>query len=121
MKLIRWGAAGAEKPGLVDRQGVLRDLSGKIDDITPATLSDEGLKKIAALDVASLPKVPDGSRLGVPVSSVSKIVAIGLNYADHAAETGAPIPKEPILFMKATTSLNGPNDDVVIPRGSVKS
>jgi 2-keto-4-pentenoate hydratase/2-oxohepta-3-ene-1,7-dioic acid hydratase in catechol pathway len=121
MKLIRWGAAGAEKPGLVDKAGVLRDLSGKIADITPDLLSDSGLARLAAFDAAALPKVPDGSRLGVPISFVPKIVCVGLNYADHAAETGAPIPKEPVLFMKAVTSLSGPNDEVVIPRGSQKT
>ena len=121
MKLIRWGEAGAEKPGLVDKNGVLRDLSGRIDDITAAQLSDENLARLAALDAAGLPAVPAGARLGVPVSQISKIVAIGLNYADHAAETGSPIPKEPILFMKATSALSGPFDPVTIPRGSNKS
>jgi len=121
MKLIRWGAQGAEKPGLIDGNGGLRDLSGQIADITPDLLSDEGLARLKAIDAASLPKVPDGSRLGVPLSFVSKIIGIGLNYADHAAEIGQALPKEPILFMKATTSLNGPNDDVVIPRGSQKT
>src|ERR1700722_4554250 len=121
MKLIRWGAARAEKPGLVDKSGVLRDLSGHIADITPDLLSDEGLGHLAGLDIASMPKVPDGSRLGVPLSFIPKIVCVGLNYADHAAETGAAIPKEPVLFMKAITSLTGPNDEVVIPRGSQKT
>jgi 2-keto-4-pentenoate hydratase/2-oxohepta-3-ene-1,7-dioic acid hydratase in catechol pathway len=121
MKLIRWGAVRAEKPGLVDKSGVLRDLSGQIADITPDLLSDEGLGRLAALDIASMPKVPDGVRLGVPLSFVPKIVCVGLNYADHAAETGAAIPKEPVLFMKAVTSLTGPNDEVVIPRGSQKT
>ena len=121
MKLIRWGAAGAEKPGVVDKAGVLRDLSGKIADITPDLLSDAGLARLAAFDAAALPEIPKGSRLGVPISFVPKIVCVGLNYADHAAETGAPIPKEPVLFMKAVTSLTGPNDEVVIPRGSQKT
>jgi 2-keto-4-pentenoate hydratase/2-oxohepta-3-ene-1,7-dioic acid hydratase in catechol pathway len=121
MKLIRWGAAGAEKPGLVDKTGVLRDLSGQIADITPELLSDASLQKLAAIDASALPKVPDGSRLGVPLSFVSKIVGVGLNYADHAAETGAAIPKEPILFLKSTTSLTGPDDAIVIPRGSQKT
>jgi 2-keto-4-pentenoate hydratase/2-oxohepta-3-ene-1,7-dioic acid hydratase in catechol pathway len=121
MKLIRWGAAGAEKPGLVDKTGVLRDLSGQIADITPDLLSDASLQKLAAIDASALPKVPDGSRLGVPLSFVSKIVGVGLNYADHAAETGAAIPKEPILFLKSTTSLTGPDDAIVIPRGSQKT
>ena len=121
MKLIRWGAMGAEKPGLVDKAGVLRDLSGRIDDITPAMLSDENLSRLAALDAAGLPPVPEGARLGVPIAFVPKIIGVGLNYADHAAETGQAIPKEPILFMKATSSLSGPNDPVTIPRGSVKT
>src|SRR5690348_14080186 len=121
MKLVRWGVAGSEKPGLADKDGVLRDLSGHVADITPAVLSDESLRRLAGIDAAGLPKVPDGARLGVPVSFVPKIIGIGLNYADHAAETGAAIPKEPIIFMKATSSLCGPNDAVVIPRGSVKS
>jgi 2,4-didehydro-3-deoxy-L-rhamnonate hydrolase len=121
MKLIRWGAAGAEKPGLVDAGGVMRDLSASIDDITPVVLSDEGLKHIASIDTSNFPRVPNNSRLGVPVSGISKIVCIGLNYADHAAEAGSPIPKEPILFMKAVSALTGPNDAVIIPRGSKKT
>jgi 2,4-diketo-3-deoxy-L-fuconate hydrolase len=121
MKLIRWGAVGAEKPGLVDASGVMRDLSASIDDITPAVLSDDGLKQIASIDTSSLPRVPNDSRLGVPLSGISKIVCVGLNYADHAAEAGSPIPQEPILFMKAISSLTGPNDAVIIPRGSKKS
>jgi 2,4-didehydro-3-deoxy-L-rhamnonate hydrolase len=121
MKLIRWGLNGAEKPGLVDKTGALRDLSGQISDLTPDQLSPDGLKRLAAIDPASLPSVPEGARLGVPLTGVSKIVCVGLNYADHAAETGAKIPKEPILFLKAVSSLNGPNDDIVIPRGSVKT
>ncbi len=121
MKLIRWGAKGEEKPGLVDSAGDLRDLSGHVADITPDLLSPEGLKNIGAIEAAGLPKVPDGARLGMPLTGISKIVCVGLNYADHAAETGAKIPKEPILFLKAVSSLNGPNDDIVIPRGSVKT
>ena len=121
MKLIRWGAAGAEKPGLVDRDGVLRDLSAVVADITPAQLSDDALAQLAAVNAASLPKVPDGARLGVPISAVQKIIGIGMNYSDHAAEVGAPIPKEPILFLKVPSALTGPNDGVVIPRGSEKS
>jgi 2,4-diketo-3-deoxy-L-fuconate hydrolase len=121
MKLIRWGAKGAEKPGLVDQGGGLRDLSGHVAEITPDLLSPEGLKRLSAIDAVGLPKIPDGARLGVPLTGISKIVCVGLNYADHAAETGARIPKEPILFLKAISSLNGPNDDIVIPRGSVKT
>jgi 2,4-didehydro-3-deoxy-L-rhamnonate hydrolase len=121
MKLMRWGAKGVEKPGLVDAGGATRDLSGRVAEITPALLAPEELKRLAAIDAASLPKVPDGVRLGVPLTGISKIVCVGLNYADHAAETGARVPKEPILFLKAVSSLNGPNDDIVIPRGSVKT
>ena len=121
MKLIRWGAKGAEKPGLVDSSGNLRDLSGFVAEITPDLLSPEGQKHLSGIDAAGLPKIPDGARLGVPLTGISKIVCVGLNYADHAAETGAKIPKEPILFLKAISSLNGPNDDIVIPRGSVKT
>jgi 2,4-diketo-3-deoxy-L-fuconate hydrolase len=121
MRLIRWGAKGAEKPGLVDQTGALRDLSGHVAEITPDLLSREGLKRLSAIDAAILPKIPADARLGVPLTGISKIVCVGLNYADHAAETGAKIPKEPILFLKAISSLNGPNDDIVIPRGSVKT
>ena len=105
----------------MDKAGALRDLSGQIGDITPDLLSPDGLKRLAAIDMSSLPNVPAGARLGVPFSGISKIVCVGLNYADHAAETGAKIPKEPILFLKAVSSLNGPNDDIVIPRGAVKT
>jgi 2,4-diketo-3-deoxy-L-fuconate hydrolase len=121
MKLIRWGAKGVEKPGLVDKTGGLRDLSGQISEITPDLLSPQGVQRLATIDAQGLPKIPDGARLGVPLTGISKIVCVGLNYADHAAETGAKIPKEPILFLKAISSLNGPNDDIVIPRGSVKT
>jgi 2-keto-4-pentenoate hydratase/2-oxohepta-3-ene-1,7-dioic acid hydratase in catechol pathway len=121
MKLIRWGAKGAEKPGLVDAAGVLRDLSGHVGDITPDLLSSESLARLRAIATAGLPKIPDGARLGMPLTGISKIVCVGLNYADHAAETGARIPKEPILFLKAVSALNGPNDDIVIPRGAVKT
>ena len=121
MKLLRHGPAGAEKPGIVAPDGSMRDLSGVIDDIGPSTLGPEGLAQLAAVDSASLPEVPAGSRLGPPVGGVSKVVCIGLNYSDHAAETGSPIPSEPILFMKAPSSICGPNDDVMIPRGSEKS
>jgi len=119
MKLIRWGEKDSEKPGLVDSAGVARDLSGIIADITPDMLSDAGLFRIAALK--NLPPVPKAARLGVPLAVISKIVCVGLNYADHAAETGQAIPKEPILFLKAISALNGPHDDIVIPRGSVKT
>jgi 2-keto-4-pentenoate hydratase/2-oxohepta-3-ene-1,7-dioic acid hydratase in catechol pathway len=121
MKLVRWGAAGAEKPGLVDAQGALRDLSGVIAEVDAKALSPEGLAALAAVDAAALPKVPEGARLGCPVGFVPKIICVGLNYADHALESGNPIPTEPVLFMKATSSIVGPNDDVVIPRNSVKT
>ena len=121
MKLIRWGAKGAEKPGLVDADGALRDLSGHLAEIAPELLSPMGLARLRAIDTAGLPEIPAGARLGMPLTGISKIVCVGLNYADHAAETGAKIPKEPILFLKAVSSLNGPNDDIVIPRGAVKT
>jgi 2,4-diketo-3-deoxy-L-fuconate hydrolase len=121
MKLLRYGPLGSEKPGLLDRDGHIRDLSGVVADITPAELSPAGLAKLAAIDPASLPKVEGQPRHGVPVAGAAKFIAIGLNYADHAAESGMPIPKEPIVFTKAITSLCGPNDTVVIPKGSVKS
>ena len=121
MKLIRWGAKGAEKPGLVDADGALRDLSGHLAEIAPELLSPMGLARLRTIDTAGLPEIPAGARLGMPLTGISKIVCVGLNYADHAAETGAKIPKEPILFLKAVSSLNGPNDDIVIPRGAVKT
>lgn len=118
MKLCRFGPRGQEKPGLVDSDGRIRDLSSKLDDVTPATLSPDGLAELAAIDPASLPLVDGAPRYGVPVGGVGKIVAIGLNYADHAMESNLPIPAEPIMFMKSLSSLNGPNDDVMLPRGS---
>jgi 2,4-diketo-3-deoxy-L-fuconate hydrolase len=121
MKLVRWGAPGAEKPGMIDKAGAVRDLSGRVADLDAAALSPQGLKTLASVDPESLPMAPAGARLGPPVAFVSKIVAVGLNYADHAAESGNPIPSEPVLFMKAVSSLSGPNDDVVIPKNSVKT
>lgn len=121
MKLLRYGPAGKEKPGLLDDDGILRDLSGVIDDVTGAVLSDAQLKKIAAVDATTLPEIKDDVRIGACVSKVGKFICIGLNYSDHAAETGQAIPEEPIVFMKATTSICGPNDDIEIPRGSVKT
>lgn len=121
MKLVRYGDAGAEKPGLIDSSGALRDLSGKIDDIAPDCLSPEGLKRLAALAADGLPAVEGDPRLGVPWAPVGKIMCIGLNYVDHAKETGSPIPDEPILFLKANSSLNGPDDTVTMPRDSKKS
>jgi len=121
MKLLRYGPAGQEKPGILDATGAIRDLSGIVPDITGAVLSPAALAKIAAVDVNSLPKVAGNPRLGSPVTGMKNLICIGLNYADHAAETGAPIPKEPIVFLKSLNALQGPNDDVVIPRGSVKT
>ncbi len=120
MKLVRYGAKGAEKPGLIDKTGQLRDLSGYIKDINGEVLSPEQLARLAAIDPASLPAVSGNPRLGPPVTGISKFVAIGLNYSDHAKETGNPIPQEPIFFLKANTSLSGPNDAVEKPRGSTK-
>ena len=121
MKLVRYGSPGAEKPGLVDSNGTIRDLSGHVRDIDGSTLSPETLAKLAAIDPASLPAVEAGTRLGCPVGNVGKLLCIGLNYTDHAREAGQPIPNEPVLFMKATTAISGPNDNVVLPKGSVKS
>jgi 5-carboxymethyl-2-hydroxymuconate isomerase len=120
MKLVRFGAMGQEKPGLLDSSGRIRDLSDVVKDISGDTLSPAGLAKLAAVDPASLPLVDGNPRLGAPVGSISKFVAIGLNYADHAAEAGMAIPSEPIVFIKANTSLCGPNDNIEKPRGSTK-
>ena len=121
MKLLRYGPVGQEKPGILDHEGKLRDLTGKVDDIAGDTLSPAGLAKLKALDPSSLPLVPGNPRLGPCVGRVGKFVAVGLNYSDHAAETGAKVPEEPILFMKATSSIVGPNDTVIIPRKSKKT
>jgi 2,4-didehydro-3-deoxy-L-rhamnonate hydrolase len=121
MKLVRFGNPGAEKPGLIDDQGRLRDLSDVVADITPANLSRSTLQKIAAIAPSELPLVAGEPRLGVPVAGVGKFIAIGLNYADHAAEANLPLPSEPIVFLKAITALTGPNDVVVLPKGSKKS
>ena len=116
MKLVRYGRLGHEKPGLIDQEGKLRDLSGIIDDIGPAQLSDKTLAKLAKLKPAKLPAVRGKPRFGTPVAQVGKFIGIGLNYSDHAAESGMPIPAEPIVFMKAVTSLSGPDDDVMLPK-----
>ncbi len=121
MKLVRYGAVGKEKPGLIDALGNLRDLSGVIKDITPDQLSGKALAKLAKLKTEKLPLVKGKPRMGCPVSHVGKFIAIGLNYADHAAESNMPIPKEPIVFQKATSCIQGPNDDVMLPKGSVKT
>ena len=118
MKLLRWGEIGAERPGMVDADGVARDLTGLVPDIGGAVLSDTGLAMLRGLDAAALPKVPGGARLGPCVAGTGKAVCIGLNYADHAAESGMEVPPEPIVFMKATSALCGPNDPLPIPRGS---
>ncbi|KMO28838.1 2-hydroxyhepta-2,4-diene-1,7-dioate isomerase [Methylobacterium variabile] len=121
MKLLRYGPAGQEKPGLLDAEGRIRDLSGHLPDLGPAALAPEALARLAAIDPASLPVVSGEPRLGTPVANVAKFIAIGLNYADHAAESNLPVPKEPIVFTKATSSLAGPNDPVMLPKDSVKS
>ena len=121
MKLVRYGQPGKEKPGLIDADGRLRDLSGVIADLTPEHLSDKALAKLAKLKTDKLPLVKGKKRFGPPVSRVGKFIAIGLNYADHAAESGMPIPKEPIVFMKSTTCIQGPDDDVMLPKGSKKT
>jgi 2-keto-4-pentenoate hydratase/2-oxohepta-3-ene-1,7-dioic acid hydratase in catechol pathway len=118
MKLLRHGDFGQEKPGIIDQDGKIRDLSKHISDINGNTISSDGLKKISAIDLSSLPIVPDNTRLGACVGSVGKFLCIGLNYSDHAAESGLPVPSEPILFSKATSAIVGPNDNVEIPRYS---
>jgi len=120
LKLVRFGSAGAERPGLVLADGGIADLTGVIPDVAGAALSPESLAKLRALDASKLPRANAGARLGACVSGVGKFIAIGLNYADHAAETGAKIPAEPIVFMKATSCIVGPNDTVLKPRGSIK-
>jgi 2-keto-4-pentenoate hydratase/2-oxohepta-3-ene-1,7-dioic acid hydratase in catechol pathway len=121
MKLLRYGKKGQEKPGMLDKAGKLRDLSATIADINPETLAPASLDRLRKLDTASLPLVAGEPRIGACVTQIPKIVCVGLNYTDHAKETGAAIPKEPILFMKATSSLNGPHDEVMLPKGSQKS
>jgi 2-keto-4-pentenoate hydratase/2-oxohepta-3-ene-1,7-dioic acid hydratase in catechol pathway len=121
MKLMRYGAKGAEKPALVDAQGHVRDLSGVLADITAHTLTPKGLDRLRALDPSTLPLVEKPGRIAPPWSGCEKFLCIGLNYADHAAESNLPIPKEPILFMKPISARVGPNDPVVLPQGSVKS
>ena len=120
MKLLRYGLAGQERPGILDKDGKVRDLSSVVTDINGATLSDESLKNIAALDINSLPLVDDPIRFGPCINHVGKFICIGLNYADHAAESGAAVPAEPVVFMKATSAITGPNDNVIKPRNSTK-
>ena len=121
MKLLRYGPAGEEKPGLLDADGTIRDLSGLVPDIGGKTLLPDELARIAAVDPSSLPLVEGDPRLGSCVAGTGKFICIGLNFSDHAAETGATVPPEPIIFMKATSAIVGPNDDVLIPRGSEKT
>jgi len=120
MKLLRYGESGREKPGMLDAQGRIRDLSSIVDDIALDALSAQGLARLRAIDPASLPLVEETVRYGACVARVGKFICIGLNYADHAAETGAAIPEEPIIFLKATSAICGPNDKVLKPRGSTK-
>ena len=120
MKLCRWGRNGFEKPGVIDAQGQLRDLSGMVTHIDQETISPRGLARLRKIRPESLPLVRGNPRFGVPYTGISKFIAIGLNYSDHAAEAGQPVPAEPVVFMKATTSISGPNDDVVQPRSSTK-
>ena len=121
MKLVRYGNPGKEKPGIIDADGKLRDLNGVIKDIGPEQLSDAALARLRKAKVAALPLVRGKPRMGCPVSGIGKFIAIGLNYSDHAAESGMPIPKEPVVFTKAISCIQGPNDPVMLPKGSVKS
>jgi 2,4-diketo-3-deoxy-L-fuconate hydrolase len=121
MKLVRFGLSGQEKPGLVDRQGQIRDLSGVIPDVNGAALSRRSLERLKALDPSTLPLAPAGVRLGPCVARPGNFVAVGLNFVDHAKETGSPIPPEPILFNKAPSCIVGPNDDIIIPKASEKT
>ncbi len=121
MKLLRFGEPGRERPGLLDKQGNIRDLSGEVADIAGATLQPESIQRLRDIDWSHLPKVDAGVRIGPCANGVGKFICIGLNYADHAAEAGVSVPAEPVLFMKAVSAICGPNDDVVIPRGSQKT
>lgn len=121
MKLVRYGRPGKEKPGLIDAAGKLRDLSGVVSDIGPEQLSPKGLAKLAKLKTDKLPLVRGKPRMGIPFTGATKFVAIGLNYSDHAAETGNPIPKEPVVFHKTLSCMQGPDDDIMLPKNSVKT
>ncbi len=121
MKLLRYGQPGAERPGLLAPDGTLRDLSAVVGDIAGDTLRDASIASLRAIDPASLPLVPAGTRIGPCVGAVGKFICIGLNYSDHAAESGMAVPAEPVVFMKATSCISGPDDDMIIPRGSSKS
>lgn len=120
MKLVRYGRPGQEKPGLIDAQGQLRSLVGVIEDVSPHNLSDTMIRRLSKINTNKLPVVRGKQRMGCPIAGTRKFVAIGLNYKEHAAESGLPLPKEPIIFFKAITSLQGPNDNVMLPRGSKK-
>jgi 2-keto-4-pentenoate hydratase/2-oxohepta-3-ene-1,7-dioic acid hydratase in catechol pathway len=121
MKLLRYGSPGHEKPGLLDAEGAIRDLSTHVDDIAGDVLLPDSLARLKALDAASLPRVEGNPRIGACVGGTGKFICIGLNYSDHAAETGATVPPEPIIFMKATSAITGPNDTIEIPRDSIKT
>lgn len=121
MRLARYGAPGHERPAILDADGVPRDLSGIVDDIAGDVLTRAGLARLAAIDPATLPVIADGTRIGPAVGGVGKFICVGLNFKDHAAESNLPLPTQPILFMKATTAICGPDDDVIIPRDSVKT
>ncbi|MGH8145023.1 MAG: fumarylacetoacetate hydrolase family protein [Rhodanobacteraceae bacterium] len=121
MKLVRYRHAGRERPGMLDAQGSLRDLSQVVGDIAADALTKEGIERLRTLDPEALPKIEGAPRLGAPVGHVGKVICVGLNYADHAAESGQPVPEQPVLFMKATSAIVGAFDDVVIPRGSEKT
>lgn len=121
MRLVRYGEAGAETPGMIDASGTLRDLSGEVADIAGEALLPETLSRLAALDAAALPAVDGEPRLGPCVGRVGKLIGIGLNYADHAAESGMPVPPEPVIFLKATSAICGPTDDVILPPGADKT
>jgi 2,4-diketo-3-deoxy-L-fuconate hydrolase len=121
MKLLRYGSKGSEKPGLLDADGKIRDLSGHVPDITGAQLSPASLNTLASIDPATLPLVEGAPRYGCPVAGVSKFIAVGLNFADHAAESNLPIPEEPVIFTKAVSCIQGPNDPVMLPKGSLKT
>ena len=121
MKLVRYGPVGAEKPGILDSRGHLRDLSAHVDDIAGVVLTPEGLDHLRSINPESLPVVTGSPRIGACVGRIGKFICVGLNYADHAAESGLAVPPEPVLFMKATSAVCGPNDDVIIPKGSLKT
>jgi 2,4-diketo-3-deoxy-L-fuconate hydrolase len=121
MKLIRYGQAGHEKPGMIDEDGMIRDLSGVVDDIAGEVLTVQGISKLRALKPSALPAVPGVPRYGAPVARIGKFICVGLNFTDHAAESGMAVPEQPVIFMKATTAIVGANDEVVIPRGGEKT